>query len=107
MIFDQLERDLADAQAAFPVRDIETIHIRLLHAQEIVLVLRDSLAGSDWTGAEPLRSVYLFLYNRLVECNVKKDATLIPMCQEIVAKINDANRRAVAAEAATAGGRVA
>lgn len=103
MLQDQLLKDLHAAEAGFDDGAIEPIHRSLVHAQEIVLVLRDSLAGSDWSGAEPLRAVYGFIHQRLVSCNVAKDRSLLPQCIRMIQQIYDANTRAAAIEATRGG----
>lgn len=99
MLQTYLLSDLRAADAAFEVQAIEQIHRNLVHAQEIVLVLRDSLTGSDWAGADALRSVYGFIHQRLVDCNLAKDRSLLPECVRMVEQIYDANRRASGAMA--------
>ncbi|MDA8311689.1 MAG: flagellar protein FliS [Actinomycetota bacterium] len=100
MLFTRLRTDLEAASAAFSVADVEAIHNSLVHAQRIVLVLRDSLSGSDWSGAGPLRTVYTFVHQRLVDCNLRKDPALLPVCVDLIARIHDANAQ-VLAEMAT------
>lgn len=104
MLLGQLLRDLHAADEAFEAMAIEPIHRNLIHAQEIVLVLRDSLTGSEWTGAGPLQSVYTFIHQRLVTCNVTKDRSLLPQCVKLVEQILDANTKAAAiSESSSAG----
>ena len=106
MLQNRLVQDLHAADAGFGAGSVETVHRSLVHAQQIVLALRDSLNGSDWTGAEPLRAVYWFVYRRLIDCNMAKDPSLLPVCISIIEQIVDANTRAAAAlsaELATAG----
>lgn len=114
MLQQKLLHDMGVAEAAFESETIEIIHLYLVNAQCIVLALHDSLQGSDWPGAEPLRAVYWFVHRRLVDCNLKKDRSLLPLCQDLVDKIVDANTRAasgaegvVAAAPASAGAYVA
>ena len=95
MLQAQLLRDLHAADDAFEEAAIEPIHRSLVHAQEIVLVLRDSLAGSDWEGASPLQAVYGFVHQRLVSCNVAKDRSLLPKCTQMIQQIYDANVQAL------------
>lgn len=97
MLLGKLLADMYAADEAFERMAIEPIHSNLVHAQEIVLVLRDSLSGSDWSGAEPLRAVYGFVHQRLVTCNVKKDRSLLPVCIRLVEQIARANTKAAAA----------
>jgi flagellar secretion chaperone FliS len=94
MLQNRLLLDLHAADAGFGAQSIERVHANLVHAQQIVLVLRDSLKGSDWTGAEPLRAVYWFVYQRLIDCNMSKDHTLLPACTALVEQIVEANTRA-------------
>ncbi|MGH8980686.1 MAG: flagellar export chaperone FliS [Acidimicrobiales bacterium] len=94
MLQHRLAEDLRAADQAFESGSIEAIHRYLVNAQRILLALRDSLAGSDWVGAEPLRAVYWFVHQRLVECNLQKNRSLLPVCQELVGRILDANVRA-------------
>ncbi len=106
MLQNRLVQDLHAADAGFGAGSVETVHHSLVHAQQIVLALRDSLNGSDWTGAEPLRAVYWFVYRRLIDCNMAKDPSLLPVCISLIEQIVDANTRAAAAlsaELATAG----
>ena len=105
MLQDQLLKDLRAAEAAFDEGAIEPIHRNLVHAQEIVLVLRDSLTGSDWSGAEPLRAVYGFVHQRLVTCNVAKDRSLLPQCVRMIQQVYDANTQAAASLASDGVGR--
>ena len=107
MLQNRLVQDLHAADAGFGAGSVEAVHRSLVHAQQIVLALRDSLNGSDWSGAEPLRAVYWFVYRRLIDCNMAKDPSLLPVCISIIEQIVDANTRAAAAaqaaELATAG----
>lgn len=95
MLFDRLLEDLRRTEGGFERGGIEEIHGNLVHAQEIVLALRGPLTESDWDGAEQLSALYLFVYHRLVQCNMNKDRSLLPACSEIISKLREANRRAV------------
>lgn len=97
MLQAQLLQDLRAAEAAFEHPGVEPVHRNLVHAQEIVLVLRDSLRGSDWRGAGPLAAVYSFVHQRLVDCNVRKDPALLPSCIKLIEQVYDANTAAAAA----------
>ena len=57
-------------------------------------MLRGSLAGSEWQAAEPLRAVYRFVYDRLVQCNLHKDPSLLSACVSLVSQVRDANVQA-------------
>jgi flagellar secretion chaperone FliS len=98
MLLGRVLQDLRAAEEAFETTSIEVVHCNLVHAQEIVLVLRDSLNGSDWSGAQALRAVYGFVHQRLVTCNVTKDPSLLPMCVKLIGQVLDANVQAAAIE---------
>ena len=50
---------------------------RLIHAQEIVLQLSDALDKSTGSIADNLERLYLYVYRRLIEGNVRLDRTAI------------------------------
>jgi flagellar protein FliS len=95
MLFDQLQSDLSGVPEAFERRDWKAVNDRLVHAQEILFALRDPLDRSTPLGAS-LASIYDFCLARLLECNLRKDLSLLPAVEDLVAKIAEANR--VAAE---------
>jgi len=104
MLFEQLLSDLQAADAAFETGAIEPIHEHLVHAQEIVLALHDGVATQGWETGSKLRQIYLFVHQRLVWCNVKKDRSLLPACTEILTRLYEVNREAAnAGEVAVAG----
>jgi flagellar protein FliS len=100
MLFEQAMSDLRAADAAFEQGAIEPIHVRLVHAQEIVLALHDGIATDDWEAGAQLREIYRFVHQRLVWCNVKKDRSLLPACLDILARLYEANREAANADEA-------
>jgi len=101
MLLGRLLHDLRSADAAFEAGDLKEVSDALVHAQEIVLVLRDTLRDNDWSGAASLRSVYAFLHRQLVAANLGKDRSLLPECVDMVTRITEANTRAAAANAGT------
>jgi flagellar protein FliS len=96
MLLARLRHDLRTADDGFGSGDLKVVNDSLVHAQQIVLVLRDSL-GDEWAGAASLRSVYTFVHQRLVTANLQKDRSLLPACADIVTRIADANAAAAAA----------
>ncbi len=95
MLFARLGHDLRMADDGFGAGDLKVVNDGLVHAQQIVLVLRDGL-DDGWTGAASLRSVYAFVHQRLVTANLQKDRTLLPACIDIVTRITEANAAALA-----------
>jgi flagellar protein FliS len=90
MLYDALVSDLVLAQDALERKDLETVNKRLVRAQDIVLELHSGLDVHAWEGAPALKQIYVFLYDRLVAANVRKDTTLIAECRRIVEPIRDA-----------------
>jgi flagellar protein FliS len=95
MLLARLGHDLRMAEDGFAAGDLKVVNDGLVHAQQIVLVLRDSLDG-EWTGAASLRTVYTFVHQRLVTANLQKDRALLPACIDIVGRITEANAAALA-----------
>jgi flagellar protein FliS len=73
MLLDALEMDLARADRAFEGGDIKTISDLLIHAQEILLVLRDTIDVSRWEPATRLQALYHHFWAELVKANLDKD----------------------------------
>lgn len=73
MLLDALELDLARADRAFEARDIKTTSDLLIHAQDIVVVLRDTLDVSVWEPAARLQALYHHFWTELVKANLDKD----------------------------------
>jgi flagellar secretion chaperone FliS len=95
MLLARLGHDLRAADDGFGAGDLKVVNDGLVHAQQIVLVLRDSL-DDEWTGAASLRTVYAFVHQRLVTANLQKDRTLLAACVDIVGRITEANAAALA-----------
>lgn len=94
MLYDRLVRDLVTAEQALGSQDFCTASRELLHAQQIVLELRTSLDLTAWDGAQRLSDLYSFLHRELVEANLRKDASRVLDCREIVEPLRDAWRTA-------------
>jgi flagellar secretion chaperone FliS len=74
MLLDALEMDLGRADKAFADKaDIKTISDLLIHAQSVLMVLRDTLDTSSWEPATRLWALYDYLHNELVHANLQKD----------------------------------
>jgi len=103
MLYDRLLDDLRGAQAAFGTMDRKAINDALVHGQHVLFALRDTLDTTVEIGRS-LQGIYNFCLGQLLAANMEKDESLLPACIEILEKLRDANRQAVAAatqEAAT------
>ena len=96
MLYDALVRDLDLAHAALTSRDIQTAHDRLIHAQEIVLELHDSLRVDLWDGGPRLAAIYSWLHAELVKANVRGNVRIVADCQRIVEPLREAWTEAAA-----------
>lgn len=102
MLFDGLELDLARADAGFAAGDLKAISDHLIHAQEILLTLRDTLRPDLWDGATQLQALYSFFHAELLGANLDKDRERAARVATLVGQIAAAWRRA--AEQAAADG---
>lgn len=96
MLFDRLLRDLANAETAFAAGDLYGINQALVHAQQIILALRDPLDRDSDLG-RALSSVYNFCFEALVDANLRKDPAALPRCRDLLDQIAQANRAALEA----------
>lgn len=90
MLYDRLVLDLDRAEAAATTGDVEGAHTALVHAQEIVSELQDSLDTERWAPAQQLALLYRFLLDELVAANLRKDPVRIATCRRIVEPLRDA-----------------
>lgn len=99
MLYDRLLLDLDRATAAAENRDIQTTHSNLLHAQDIITELRNTLRLDVWDGAAALASLYSYCLTQLVSANVTKDPAPIREVRAHMAPLRDAWEAASAAPA--------
>lgn len=98
MLFDSLEQDLARADRGFADgADLKTLSDLLIHSQEILALLRDTLDVSAWEPAARIRALYDHLYNELVMANLEKDRARTAGVAGHVAQLAAAWREAAAA----------
>lgn len=91
MLYDALAADLQRPEAGLQKRERhEEAHVALVRAQEIVLELIASLNAEAGELAQQLDDVYQYVYGRLVDANVKKDADAVREAARLVAPIRQA-----------------
>lgn len=100
MLFDRLCLDLEIAQAALAEADLATGSQRLVHAQDIVVELQSSLDTTAWAGAPQLAQLYGYLFKRLIDANVAKDAEIVGECRRLVEPLRATWHEAAAQQAA-------
>lgn len=107
MLYDRLMLDLERAETALREGNREVSHAQLMHAQDILTELRNSLNVDVWDGAAGLASLYTFLINELVQANIHRDADRTAACRVLVAPLRDAWREAALAVATSSTGTTA
>ncbi len=106
MLFDALELDLRRADAAFETDDLKSINDNLVHAQAIILTLRDTIKPELWDGAPRLIALYDFFLGELLGANLTKDRQRAAATAELIGRVGDAWRQAAEAVAIGEGERV-
>lgn len=96
MLFDALDLDLRRADAAFDGQDLKAISDNLIHAQEILLTLRDTLRTDLWDAGESLRALYDLFHTELLGANLDKDRARAARVAVLVARLAEAWRSAAA-----------
>lgn len=96
MLYDALVTDLDIAAQAIAERDFERCSNSLIHAQDILRVLRGALQADAFEGGRQLLELYLFLERHLVQANVTKDAAAVRAAARIVEPLRAAWHQAVA-----------
>src|SRR5690606_20964571 len=78
MLYDGAIRFSLQARDALSRGDIETMCEKLIRAQKIVLEMRNGLRHEvNPTLCEQMAGLYGFIYNRLVDANLKRSLTMI------------------------------
>jgi flagellar secretion chaperone FliS len=93
-LYDRLVLDLDRADAAIVANDIAGAHNALVHAQDIVSELLNTLDFDAWAAGAQLASVYEYVIEQLVKANVQKDAAIVAGCRELIEPLRDAWREA-------------
>jgi flagellar protein FliS len=93
-LYDRLVLDLDRAETAIESGDVAAAHLALVHAQEIVVELLNTLDIDAWAAGAQLASVYQFLIEQLINANVHKDAATVADCKAVVEPLRDAWRLA-------------
>ena len=87
MLYDALELDLRRADTAFENDDLKAINDNLVHAQAIILTLRDTMKPELWDGAPRLIALYDFFLGELLGANLTKDRKRAAAVAELIGRI--------------------
>lgn len=94
MLYERLIKDLDDAAASIYEQDYFNSNRHLIHAQDIIIELLDSLNLELWPAGAQLGELYRFCWNELVNANVKKDAGIVKQVRELLDPLRDAWQQA-------------
>lgn len=94
MLFDRLVRDLLAAEQALRDEDLGRASSELVHAQDILFELRNTLDVTAWEGGPALAQLYSYLRAELVAANLRKDRDQVVQVRELVEPLRDTWRAA-------------
>lgn len=80
MLYDRLLLDLGRAETAQLDEDWPTASAQLMHAQEIVTELMNSLKPEVWDGGPGLVAIYSYVLNGMVRANTGRDVAKTREC---------------------------
>lgn len=100
MLYDRLVLDLTRAETACANGSVVEAHTNLIHAQQIVGVLAETLDRTVWSGAQTLYDLYDYLYRELISANLTKSAIQVANAITIVRPLAAAWHEAAATLAA-------
>lgn len=83
MLYDGMVKYLRNAGEAINKQDIPAAHSNIVATQNILVELMATL-NMDYKISQNLLALYEFMYNQLVEANIKKDSQLLMEVQELV-----------------------
>lgn len=102
MLYDRLLLDLARAETSQRAQDWPRASAHLLHAQDVVTELANSLDVDAWSGGPDLLALYTYLGRRLIAAHVQRDAEITRECSEHLEPLRLAWLAAAESLAATA-----
>ncbi|NLV17854.1 MAG: flagellar export chaperone FliS [Syntrophomonadaceae bacterium] len=94
LLYDAAIRNLDEAVISIGNKDLGAAHHRLIKSQDIVLEFICTL-NMDYEVSHRLKELYDYMYRRLVEANVKKDAEIIEEVRGLLGELRDTWREAV------------
>lgn len=96
MLFDGAIRFANQGRQCIVEQDMEQANVKLLRAQDILTELMISLDLDQGEIAENLYQLYNFIYELLVEANIKKDVDLIDQAVRFLTELRETWRQVVA-----------
>ena len=90
LLYDRLLLDLQRAETAQLGEDWHVASAQLLHAQEIVTELMNSLRPDVWDGGPGLMAIYAYVNQGLVLANTGRDVTKTRECSRLLEPLRTA-----------------
>jgi flagellar protein FliS len=90
LLYEGALKNLRLAKAGIEQKNISQAHNSLIKAQNIVLQLNEDLnmeAGGEI--AQNLRNLYLFIYQRMIDANVQKNAAMVQEAIDLLSKLKE------------------
>jgi flagellar protein FliS len=103
MLFDRMVLDLRRADEGFDSSDWKLVNDNLVHVQEILLALRDTLRTDTWGAGSDVAKLYTFLHAELLAANIGKERERARKAAEMIEQLAEAWRRAAENVATEAG----
>lgn len=94
MLCDRMVLDVQRAAEAQAAQDFAAATKHLMHAQDVVSYLKQTLRTDMWDGAQTVSDLYDFLYGKLVEANINRDVQATSDAMVLAADIADMWRAA-------------
>ncbi|SFH51544.1 flagellar export chaperone FliS [Pisciglobus halotolerans] len=91
LLYDGCIKNMKQAELAIHEQQIEQANHALKKAQDIILELQSTLnfeAGGDI--AQNLNDIYIYLMDKLIESNIKKDAELVLQSRKLLEDLREA-----------------
>lgn len=95
MLYEGAVRFLTQAATACREKNIEETHRNLTKAQAIIAELMSNVNRDTGEIGENLFRLYDFMYNRLIEANIKKDLQMILEVKELVESLKETWQEAI------------
>jgi flagellar secretion chaperone FliS len=90
MLYDGAIRFLKTALIKLNNQDLEKAHQYIVKAKNIVSELMTSLKTDDRNKvATDLKSLYTYMFNRLIDANIQKDASYVYEVQELLEELRE------------------
>lgn len=90
MLYDGAIKFIERAEEGIATHQIQEAHVNIIKAQKIVNELMVTLRVDTGEVAQQLLTLYQYMYQQLVQANIKKDAKLLGEVKELLIGLRDA-----------------